>query len=94
MNVPTLSGRRWLAAAPLAAIAAVVVPATQAVAAPSVPNASTTPVTVANWQMNDGSDGVMHDSSGSGNDGTLENSVTAVSPPLPVSRRPARREHP
>jgi hypothetical protein len=66
------SGRRWLAAAPVAVIAVVIVPATQAIASPRVTTAST-PVIVANWAMNDGSDGVMHDSSGHGNNGTLEN---------------------
>ena len=62
MSVLNRYGRRWLAAAPVAAIAAVVVPATQASAAPSpslVTTTTSTPVTVANWAMNDGADGVM-----------------------------------
>jgi hypothetical protein len=63
------STRRWLAAVPVGVVAAVVVPATQASAAA----VASTPVTVAHWAMNDGAGGVMHDSSGFGNNGTLQN---------------------
>jgi hypothetical protein len=68
MNALNRSTRRWLAAVPVGVVAAVVVPATEASAA-----VASTPVTVAHWAMNDGADGVMHDSSGFGNNGRFQN---------------------
>src|SRR5437764_6147385 len=63
--------QKALAAVPVVVFTAV---SMQAVAAnASTSSKSTAPVVVANWAMNDGSDGVMTDSSAYNNDGSLSN---------------------
>jgi hypothetical protein len=68
VSFPALS-RRW-SVVPLALIAGLIVmPAITAHAATPLD----VPVTVADWAMDDGQDGVMHDASAYGNDGSLQN---------------------
>jgi hypothetical protein len=69
----------WWSAAGLAVVAgAIILPAAAAHAGTAPTNIEllaqvTGAHTVANWRMDDGADGVMHDDSAYGNDGTLQN---------------------
>src|SRR4051812_46184503 len=68
--------RLWYGGIPLLIVIAITAQAARANAVPKAKGGTSTPVVIASWAMNDGSDGVMTDSSPFNNDGSLQNVAT------------------